>query len=209
MYTTLKIISRKFLGVSLILTFFSQPIQEIHVRNPVWIETTLWLYICHPVIHRKLQNVVYMKKKIDVKKKGGGGVIRPSRTSGGRTIQPDTPDLHYLQGLVPDNCRRKLLPVLGELCIGICPCALKKQNMISSFLIGFHWVTRLGLIIKTSRSWYSVLLLYIFLSLSLCMLITFGLRLYEKYTPKNVFLIWLVNFQNCAAIKKTQRLPGV
>jgi hypothetical protein len=24
-------------------------------------------------------------------------------------------DLHYLQGLVPDNCRRKLLSVLGEL----------------------------------------------------------------------------------------------
>jgi hypothetical protein len=38
----------------------------IHVRNPVWIETTVCLYllyICHPVIHRELQNVVYMKKK--------------------------------------------------------------------------------------------------------------------------------------------------
>jgi hypothetical protein len=27
------------------------------------------LYICHTVIHRKLQNVVYMKKKVDVYKK--------------------------------------------------------------------------------------------------------------------------------------------
>ena len=46
----------------------------IHVRNPVWIETTVCLYllyICHPVIHRELQNVVYMKKKIDVQEKGG------------------------------------------------------------------------------------------------------------------------------------------
>jgi hypothetical protein len=36
-----------------------------YVWNPVWIETTVWLfllYICHTVIHRKLQNVVYMKK---------------------------------------------------------------------------------------------------------------------------------------------------
>jgi hypothetical protein len=29
------------------------------------------LYICYPVIHRELQNVVYMKKKIDVQEKGG------------------------------------------------------------------------------------------------------------------------------------------
>jgi hypothetical protein len=46
-----------------------------YVRNPVWIETTVWLfllYICHTVIHRKLQNVVYMKKKIDVKKRWDG-----------------------------------------------------------------------------------------------------------------------------------------
>ena len=46
----------------------------IHVRNPVWIETTVCLYllyICHPVIYRELQNVVYMKKKIDVQEKGG------------------------------------------------------------------------------------------------------------------------------------------
>ena len=51
----------------------------IHVRNPVWIETTVCLYllyICHPVIHRELQNVVYMKKKIDVQEKGGGGPVR-------------------------------------------------------------------------------------------------------------------------------------
>ena len=33
------------------------------------------------------------------------------------------------------------------------------------------------------------------------MLITFGIHLYEKCT-KNVFLICLVYFQNCAAIKK-------
>ena len=36
-----------------------------YVRKPAWIETTVWLYllyICHTVIHRKLQNVVYMKK---------------------------------------------------------------------------------------------------------------------------------------------------
>jgi hypothetical protein len=34
-----------------------------YVRNLVWIETTVWLfllYICHTVIHRKLQNVEYM-----------------------------------------------------------------------------------------------------------------------------------------------------
>ena len=31
-----------------------------------------------------------------------------------------------------------------------------------------------------------------------CMIITFGVHLYEK----NVLLICLVNFQNCAAIKK-------
>ena len=46
----------------------------IHVRNPEWIETTVCLYllyICYPVIHRELQNVVYMKKKIDVQEKGG------------------------------------------------------------------------------------------------------------------------------------------
>jgi hypothetical protein len=45
----------------------------IHVRNPVWIETTVCLYllyICHPVIHRELQNVVYMNKKSMFKKKG-------------------------------------------------------------------------------------------------------------------------------------------
>jgi hypothetical protein len=45
--------------------------------------------------------------------------------------------------------------------------ALVPWKSKTSFLMGFHWVTRLGLIIKTSRSWYSVLL-YIFLSLSLC-----------------------------------------
>jgi hypothetical protein len=32
------------------------------------------LYICHPVIHRELQNVVYMKKKSMFKKKGEGAV---------------------------------------------------------------------------------------------------------------------------------------
>ena len=49
--------------------------QTVHVRNPVWIETTVCLYvlyICHPVIRRELQNVVYMKKKSMFKKKGGG-----------------------------------------------------------------------------------------------------------------------------------------
>jgi hypothetical protein len=43
-----------------------------HVRNPAWIETTVWLYllyICHTVIHRKLHNVVYMKKSRCSKKK--------------------------------------------------------------------------------------------------------------------------------------------
>ena len=34
------------------------------------------------------------------------------------------------------------------------------------------------------------------------MFITFALHLHEKCT-NNVFLIWLVNFQNCAAIKKS------
>ena len=46
-----------------------------YVRNPVWIETTVrlfLLYICHTVIHRKLQNVVYMKKKSMLKKRGDG-----------------------------------------------------------------------------------------------------------------------------------------
>ena len=35
------------------------------------------------------------------------------------------------------------------------------------------------------------------------MVITFCLHLYEKYTPKKstIFLIWVVNFQNCEAIK--------
>ena len=84
----------------------------------------------------------------------------PSGTSGGRTIQPDTPDLHYLQGLVPDNCFQYLGNFASE-------SALVPWKSKTSFLMGFHWVTRLGLIIKTSRSWYSVLL-YIFLSLSLC-----------------------------------------
>ena len=36
------------------------------------------------------------------------------------------------------------------------------------------------------------------------MLITFGIHLYEICT-KNVFLICLVYFQNCAAIKKTKK----
>ena len=48
------------------------PYITIDVRNPVWIETTVWLfllYICHTVIHKKLQNVVYMKN-IDVKNGG-------------------------------------------------------------------------------------------------------------------------------------------
>ena len=36
----------------------------------------IYMYIYHTEIHRKLQNVVYMKKKIDVKKKDGGGAIR-------------------------------------------------------------------------------------------------------------------------------------
>jgi hypothetical protein len=47
----------------------------IHVRNQVWIETTVCLYllyICHPVIHRELQNVVYIEKKSMFKKKEGG-----------------------------------------------------------------------------------------------------------------------------------------
>jgi hypothetical protein len=47
------------------------------VRNTVWIETTVCLYvlyICHPVIHRELQNVVCMKKKSMFKKKGEGPV---------------------------------------------------------------------------------------------------------------------------------------
>jgi hypothetical protein len=43
----------------------------------VWIETTVCLYllyihVCHPVIHRELQNVVYMEKKSMFKKKVGG-----------------------------------------------------------------------------------------------------------------------------------------
>ena len=32
------------------------------------------LYICHTVIHRKLQNVVYMKKKLMLKKKEGWAI---------------------------------------------------------------------------------------------------------------------------------------
>ena len=48
-----------------------------HVRNLAWIETTVWLYllyICHTVIHRKLQNVVYMNKKSMFKKKREGNI---------------------------------------------------------------------------------------------------------------------------------------
>jgi hypothetical protein len=33
--------------------------------------TVSYNHICHPVIHRELQNVVYMKKKINVQEKGG------------------------------------------------------------------------------------------------------------------------------------------
>jgi hypothetical protein len=33
-----------------------------------------FLYICHTVIHRKLQNVVYMKKKLMLKKKEGWAI---------------------------------------------------------------------------------------------------------------------------------------
>ena len=39
------------------------------------------------------------------------------------------------------------------------------------------------------------------------MLITFGIHLYEICT-KNVFLICLVYFQNCAAIKKKKKVTG-
>ena len=49
----------------------------IHVRNPVWIETTVCLYlqyICHPVIHRELQNVVYMEKNRCSRKRREGPV---------------------------------------------------------------------------------------------------------------------------------------
>ena len=52
-----------------------------YIRNPIWIETTVWLfllYICHTVIHRKLQNVAYMKKK-SMLKKGGMGNQRHHR----------------------------------------------------------------------------------------------------------------------------------
>ena len=52
-----------------------------YVRNPVWIETTVWLvllYICHTVIQRKLQNVVYMNKKSMFKKKGEGESEAPN-----------------------------------------------------------------------------------------------------------------------------------
>ena len=45
-------------------------------QNPVWIETTVWLFLlykCHTVIHRRLQNVVYMKKKKSMLKKRGKG----------------------------------------------------------------------------------------------------------------------------------------
>ena len=50
---------------------YNQTVVSIHTG----FLTTVWLfllYICHTVIHRKLQNVVYMKK-IDVKEKRGGG----------------------------------------------------------------------------------------------------------------------------------------
>ena len=52
-------------------------LSDIHVRNPVWIETTVCLYllyICHPVIHRELQNVVYMNKNRCSRKRGEGPV---------------------------------------------------------------------------------------------------------------------------------------
>ena len=50
-----------------------------YVRNPAWIETTVCLYllyICHTVIRRQLQNVVYMKKnRCSKKKEKRGGNI--------------------------------------------------------------------------------------------------------------------------------------
>ena len=49
-----------------------------HVRNPAWIETTVWLYllyICHTVIHRKLQNVVYTARTARFSKKSLGSDV--------------------------------------------------------------------------------------------------------------------------------------
>ena len=54
--------------------FLSIPGSDIkkYVRNAVWIETTVWLFLLY--IHRKLQNVVYMKKKSTLKKNGGWAI---------------------------------------------------------------------------------------------------------------------------------------
>ena len=64
-----------------------------------------------------------------------------------------------------------MFPVLGELCIVICPCAVKKQSKISRSLMGFHWVTRLGLIIKIIEVGIQS---FFFLSLSLSLCIFFS-----------------------------------
>ena len=63
-----------------------------HARNPAWIKTIVWLYllyICHTVIHRKLQNVVYMKKSRCTKKKkkkgGGANILKKKRKKMGAT----------------------------------------------------------------------------------------------------------------------------
>jgi hypothetical protein len=61
------------------------------VRNPAWIETTVRLYICHTVIHRKLQNGVYMKKKIHVKKKGGSNIYKKKKKGGNIGSCPHVP----------------------------------------------------------------------------------------------------------------------
>ena len=84
MYTTLKIISRKFLGVSLILTFFSHVgaifFLTAHTRDTCqkpgmdrnYSLIVFIVYMSSSDTYRKLQNVVYMKKKSMFKKKGGG-----------------------------------------------------------------------------------------------------------------------------------------
>jgi hypothetical protein len=44
-------------------------------RNYCLIVFIVYTFVCHPVVHRKLQNVVYMKKNRCLKKRGGGAII--------------------------------------------------------------------------------------------------------------------------------------
>jgi hypothetical protein len=60
---------RKHMQNFMLMSYVHIIIYQLCLKIEIWF---LLLYICHTVIHRKLKNVVYMKK-IDVKKKEGMG----------------------------------------------------------------------------------------------------------------------------------------